>query len=64
VRNTLCRILSLPEVQSFTGKNARELITEPLVLAEHEADFPSAHADIAGGNPKTSGCQGSLMDGI
>src|ERR1022692_4571187 len=36
--------------QAFAGKDAGEFIPQALILAKHEADFASAHADVAGGN--------------
>ncbi len=34
----------------FTGENAGELVPQPLVLAEQEADLTPADADVAGGD--------------
>ena len=34
--------------QAFAGQDAGEFVAQPLVLAEQEADFASAHADVAG----------------
>ena len=37
-------------VQALAGEHAGELVAQPLVLAEQEADLASAHADVAGGH--------------
>ncbi len=36
--------------QAFAGQHAGELIAHALVLAKEEANFASAHADVASGN--------------
>ena len=35
-------------VESLARQRTGEFVAQPLVLAEHEADLPAAHADIAG----------------
>jgi hypothetical protein len=35
---------------ALAGEHAGELVAQALVLAEHEADLATAHADVAGGH--------------
>ena len=35
-------------VQALAGENAGELVADPLVLTEQEADLAAAHADVTG----------------
>ncbi len=37
-------------MQALAGQHAGEFVADAFVLAEHEADLASAHADVAGGN--------------
>ena len=37
-------------MEALAGEDAGEVVAQPLVLAEEEADLPAAHADVPGGH--------------